>query len=159
MKFPRLSPLSINKLKSTTIGSHHTTASVDDNLVESLYSYDHLNNLEEPESLRSAVERTDVIHSAFNHENIATRFAQSAAGDLAVTKFIGELLKGSNKPFIITHGLLVAKSGIELLEADAGESTGFAAIRAEPVFLLISSAIAFMEVKLLTTCMRLPAGA
>ncbi|PRP76224.1 NAD-dependent epimerase/dehydratase [Planoprotostelium fungivorum] len=91
----------------------------------------HRGNIEEPESLRSAVERADgVIHCAFNHENMATRFAQSAAEDLAATKFIGELLKGSNKPFIITHGLLVAKSGIELLETDAGESTGFAAIRA-----------------------------
>jgi nucleoside-diphosphate-sugar epimerase len=63
----------------------------------------HRGTLEEPDSLRRGAEKADaVIHTAFDHD--FSRFAENCAKDGRVIAAMGEALKGSDRPLIITSG-------------------------------------------------------
>ncbi|MDQ0322349.1 nucleoside-diphosphate-sugar epimerase [Pararhizobium capsulatum DSM 1112] len=73
--------------------------------------------LEEPDSVRTVAENADaVIHTAFDHN--FSRFVENCEKDRRVIGAMGEALKGSNRPLVITSGtgLGNAKLGQPALE-------------------------------------------
>jgi nucleoside-diphosphate-sugar epimerase len=72
----------------------------------------HLGTLEEPDSLRRGAEKADaVIHTAFDHD--FSRFVENCQKDGRAIQALGEGLKGSNRPLLITSGtgLGIAETG------------------------------------------------
>lgn len=66
----------------------------------------HFGSLEDVESLkRGAADADAVIHLAFNHD--FSNFAENCENDRRVIEAMGDAMKGSNKPFIGTAGVLV----------------------------------------------------
>ncbi len=66
-------------------------------------------NIEDLDSLRKGAEQTDgVIHLAFNHD--FSQFQKNCADDRQAILAIGEVLLGSNRPFIVTSGTAIAAS-------------------------------------------------
>jgi nucleoside-diphosphate-sugar epimerase len=64
-------------------------------------------NIEDLESLREGASKTDgVIHLAFNHD--FSHFQKNADDDRKAIEAIGEVLMGSNRPFVITSGTAIA---------------------------------------------------
>lgn len=64
-------------------------------------------NIEELESLREGASKTDgVIRLAFNHD--FSQFQKNADDDRRAIVAIGEVLLGSNRPFVITSGTAIA---------------------------------------------------
>lgn len=63
-------------------------------------------NIEDLDSLRDGAARTDgVIHLAFNHD--FSRFQQNCDDDRKAIQAIGEVLVGSNRPFVMTSGTAI----------------------------------------------------
>lgn len=63
----------------------------------------HRGMLEEPESLRRGAEKADaVIHTAFDHD--FSRFVENCRKDSRAIEALGEGLKGSDRPLVITSG-------------------------------------------------------
>src|SRR5215217_6341407 len=63
----------------------------------------HRGALEEPDSLRLGAEKSDaVIHTAFDHD--FSRFVENCEKDSRAVQALGEALKGSNRPLVITSG-------------------------------------------------------
>ncbi len=63
----------------------------------------HRGTLEDPASLRTGAERADaVIHTAFDHD--FSNFLANCEKDGRVIAAMGEALKGSNRPLLITSG-------------------------------------------------------
>jgi nucleoside-diphosphate-sugar epimerase len=63
----------------------------------------HRGTLEDPESVRLGAEKADaVIHTAFDHD--FSRFVENCQKDGRVIAAMGEALKGSNRPLVITSG-------------------------------------------------------
>jgi nucleoside-diphosphate-sugar epimerase len=68
----------------------------------------HRGDLEDPESLRSGATASDaVLHVAFRHD--WTRFAESCELDKRAIETIGDVLRGSSRPFIVSSGVGVAQ--------------------------------------------------
>jgi nucleoside-diphosphate-sugar epimerase len=64
-------------------------------------------NIENLDCLRDAAARSDgVIHLAFNHD--FSQFQKNADDDRKAIQAIGEVLLGSNRPFIVTSGTAIA---------------------------------------------------
>jgi len=64
-------------------------------------------NIEDLDSLRDGAAKSDgVIHLAFNHD--FSRLQQNCDDDRKAIQTIGEVLLGSNRPFIITSGTAMA---------------------------------------------------
>lgn len=64
-------------------------------------------NLEDLDSLRRGAADSDgVIHLAFNHD--FSQFQKNAEDDRKAIEAIGEVLLGSNRPFVVTSGTAVA---------------------------------------------------
>jgi len=64
-------------------------------------------NLEDLDSLRDGAAKSDgVIHLAFNHD--FSRFQKNCDDDRKAVEAIGEVLLGSNRPFVITSGTAIA---------------------------------------------------
>ncbi len=64
-------------------------------------------NLEDLDSLRDGAARTDgVIHLAFNHD--FSQFQKNCENDRKAIEAIGEVLLGSDRPFVITSGTAIA---------------------------------------------------
>ncbi len=64
-------------------------------------------DIEDLDSLRKGAAQTDgVIHLAFNHD--FSRFEKSCDDDRRAIEAIGEVLVGSNRPFVVTSGTAVA---------------------------------------------------
>ena len=65
-------------------------------------------NLEDLDSLRQGAAESDgIIHLAFNHDDF-TQMQKNAADDRAAVVAMAEVLKGSNRPFIMTSGTGIA---------------------------------------------------
>lgn len=66
-------------------------------------------NLEDLDSLRQGAADADgVIHLAFNHD--FSQFQQNCENDRAAIVAMGEVLLGSNRPFVITSGTAIAEN-------------------------------------------------
>jgi nucleoside-diphosphate-sugar epimerase len=66
--------------------------------------------LEDPASLRAGAETADaVIHTAFDHD--FSRFVENCEKDRRVIGALGEALKGSNRPLLITSGTGMGGAG------------------------------------------------
>jgi nucleoside-diphosphate-sugar epimerase len=64
-------------------------------------------NIEDLDSLREGASRTNgVIHLAFNHD--FSQFEKNADNDRKAIKAMGEVLMGSNRPFVVTSGTAIA---------------------------------------------------
>jgi nucleoside-diphosphate-sugar epimerase len=64
-------------------------------------------NIEDLDSLRDGAEKSDgVIHLAFNHD--FSQFQKNVDDDGKAIEAIGEVLLGSNRPFIVTSGTAIA---------------------------------------------------
>ena len=64
-------------------------------------------NIEDLDSLRDGTAQSDgVIHLAFNHD--FSQFEKNAADDRKAIEAMGEVLVGSNRPFVITSGTGIA---------------------------------------------------
>jgi nucleoside-diphosphate-sugar epimerase len=64
-------------------------------------------NIEDLDSLREGASKTDgVIHLAFNHD--FSQFQKNVDNDGAAIAAIGEVLLGSNRPFVVTSGTAIA---------------------------------------------------
>lgn len=66
-------------------------------------------NIEDLDSLRDGAAKSDgVIHLAFNHD--FSQFQKNADDDRKAIEAIGEVLLGSNRPFVITSGTGIASN-------------------------------------------------
>jgi nucleoside-diphosphate-sugar epimerase len=64
-------------------------------------------NLEDLDSLRDGATKTDgIIHLAFNHD--FSQFQKNCEDDRKAIVAMGEVLLGSNRPFVITSGTAIA---------------------------------------------------
>ncbi|EPX71379.1 NAD dependent epimerase/dehydratase [Schizosaccharomyces octosporus yFS286] len=73
----------------------------------------HFGSLEDLDSLKTGAAQSDgVIHTAFNHDFIHdfSKYPKSCEADCRVIETIGEVLKGSNRPFVTTSGTAVLPS-------------------------------------------------
>ena len=68
-------------------------------------------DLEDPGSLRAGAARADaVIHTAFDHD--FTNFVANCEKDRRVIKALGDVLKGSDRPLVITSGTGMGDAGL-----------------------------------------------
>lgn len=75
----------------------------------------HLGDIENLDSLRSGAANADgVIHAGFIHD--FTRFAEVCQADKMAIETIGEILAGSDRPFIVTSGTAIVSPGLLALE-------------------------------------------
>src|SRR5579862_2118314 len=66
-------------------------------------------SVEDRASLEKAIARSDgVIHLAFNHD--FSKFAQNCDDDRRVIQTVGSLLRGSDRPLIVTSGTGMANA-------------------------------------------------
>lgn len=66
-------------------------------------------NIEDLDSLREGASRSDgVIHLAFNHD--FSQFEKNCEDDRKAIAAIGEVLLGSNRPFVMTSGTAIASN-------------------------------------------------
>jgi nucleoside-diphosphate-sugar epimerase len=67
-------------------------------------------NLEDLDSLRKGAAGADaVVHLAFNHD--FSQFQKNCEDDRKAIQAIGEVLQGTNRPFVVTSGTAIANSG------------------------------------------------
>src|SRR5438132_697879 len=72
--------------------------------VEVAGAHAHRGDLENPESLRAGAASADgVIHLAFNHD--FADYMGAAETDRRAIATLGEVLAGSDRPFVVTSGL------------------------------------------------------
>src|ERR1700760_3207245 len=77
----------------------------------------HHGSLEDLDSLREGAKAADgVIHLAFNHD--FSKFAENGQLDKRAIEAMGEILEGTNKPFIVTSGTLLVAPGRLATETD-----------------------------------------
>lgn len=70
----------------------------------------HLGTLEDLDSLRTGAERVDaVIHTAFDHE--FSNYVANCEKDRRVVTALGSVLKGSDRPLLITSGVSIGDAG------------------------------------------------
>jgi nucleoside-diphosphate-sugar epimerase len=77
----------------------------------------HRGALEEPDSLRLGAEKSDaVIHTAFDHD--FSRFVENCEKDSRAIQALGEALKGSNRPLVITSGTGLGNAALGTLATE-----------------------------------------
>lgn len=73
--------------------------------------------LDDHQLLHDGASRADaVIHTAFNHD--FSRFSENCAQDERAIKILGEALRGSDRPLLVTSGLAMIAPGRLALESD-----------------------------------------
>lgn len=82
----------------------------------------HRGSLQDLDSLKRGARDCDaVIHLAFIHD--FTKFAENGAIDKAAIEAMGDVLAGSNKPFIVTSGTGLVAAGVVVTEGMRRESS------------------------------------
>ncbi len=90
--------------------------------LEKLGAEVHRGSLQDLDSLRSGAKGADgVIHLAFIHD--FTKFAENGAIDKTAIEAMGEVLAGTNKPFIVTSGTGLVAPGVMVTEEMRRESS------------------------------------
>jgi nucleoside-diphosphate-sugar epimerase len=88
--------------------------------VESAGARAHWGDLENVDSLRAGAADADgVIHLAFNHD--FTDYTGAAETDRRAIEALGEVLAGSDRPFVVTSGLAGFALGRTMTEDDAAD--------------------------------------
>ena len=83
--------------------------------LEKLGAEVHRGSLQDLESLKSGARDSDaVIHLAFIHD--FTKFAENGAIDKTAIEAMGDVLAGTNKPFIVTSGTGLIAPGVVITE-------------------------------------------
>ncbi|TQS45635.1 SDR family oxidoreductase [Cryptosporangium phraense] len=78
-------------------------------------------NLDDLDSLRKVAETADgVVHLAFNHDD----FAAAGSTERAAVEMFGDVLAGTDKPFLFASGVAFIKPGQVLTEEDATPFSG-----------------------------------
>ncbi|MEU1267160.1 SDR family oxidoreductase [Streptomyces sp. NPDC005799] len=92
----------------------------------------HRGDLDDPDSLAAGAAAADgVAHLAFIHDFSGTfDFAAACAADLRAVEAIGAVLKGSDKPFVMSSGTALLQPGRVSSEEDTAPPESFGAIRA-----------------------------
>jgi nucleoside-diphosphate-sugar epimerase len=86
----------------------------------------HRGDLTEPKTLADAARVCDgVVHTAFIHD--FSRFAENTEIERVAVEAVLDALAGSDKPFVVSSGLLMTRPGQLLTETDAGADFGRAA--------------------------------
>ncbi|HEX3673864.1 MAG TPA: SDR family oxidoreductase [Rhizomicrobium sp.] len=84
----------------------------------------HRGSLEDLDSLKSGAKQADgVIHLAFIHD--FSKFAENGQIDKHAIEAMGEVLEGTNKPFIVTSGTALIAPGVTITEDMRRDDTGF----------------------------------
>lgn len=79
-------------------------------ILEALGAEVYRGTLDNPESLRNGAARADaVIHTAFDHD--FTNFVANCEKDRLVIRILGDALKGSDRPLLITSGVGMGDAG------------------------------------------------
>ena len=90
--------------------------------LEKLGAEVHRGSLQDLDSLKRGARNADgVIHLAFIHD--FTKFAENGAIDKAAIDAMGEVLAGTNKPFIVTSGTGLIAPGVLITEDMRRESS------------------------------------
>ncbi|MBR0932726.1 SDR family oxidoreductase [Bradyrhizobium jicamae] len=90
--------------------------------LEKLGAEVHRGSLQDLDSLRSGARDADgVIHLAFIHD--FAKFAENGAIDKAAIEAMGDVLTGTNKPFIVTSGTGLIAPGVLITEDMRRESS------------------------------------
>ncbi|UYL08851.1 SDR family oxidoreductase [Bdellovibrio sp. SKB1291214] len=77
----------------------------------------HLGDIYDLNSIKSGAEKSDgVIHTAFNHD--FSKFKENCETDRAVIETLGTVLKGTDRPLVITSGAAILTPGRRALESD-----------------------------------------
>lgn len=85
----------------------------------------HRGSLEDLESLKSGAANADgVIHLAFIHD--FSRFAENGQVDKRAIEAMGDVLVGTNKPFIVTSGTGLIEPGVIITEEMRRDAGAFA---------------------------------
>jgi nucleoside-diphosphate-sugar epimerase len=80
----------------------------------------HRGDLDDLDGLRSGAQSADgVIHLAFNHD--FTAYSGAAETDRRAIDALGEVLAGSDRPFVVTSGLAGVAPGRTMTEDDAAD--------------------------------------
>src|SRR5258708_12662747 len=75
----------------------------------------HRGSLEDLQSLKSGAKETDgTIHCAFIHD--FTKYAENGQIDKRAIEAMGDVLEGTNKPFIVTSGTGLIAPGVVITE-------------------------------------------
>ncbi|MBW8857396.1 MAG: SDR family oxidoreductase [Bradyrhizobium sp.] len=83
--------------------------------LEKLGAKVHRGSLEDLDSLREGARQTDgTIHLAFNHD--FAKFAENSQIDKRAIEAMGDVLEGTNKPFIVTSGTGLVAPGVVATE-------------------------------------------
>jgi nucleoside-diphosphate-sugar epimerase len=82
-------------------------------------------SLDDPDSLRSAADASDgVIHLAFKHDlAFSGEFQAAAEADRRAVELFGEVLAGSDRPFVLASGLLGLAPGQLATEEDGHDDS------------------------------------
>lgn len=99
-----------NLLKAghSVIGMTRSAAGV--KALEAAGATPHQATLEDPSTIQHGIEKADaVIHAAFDHD--FSRFVENTEKDSRVIAAMGEVLKGSKRPLLITSGVGIGGAG------------------------------------------------